>query len=40
MEDYNKNMGKLINLNEAESETLLNEIFEDEIVVFEDVPRI
>jgi hypothetical protein len=37
MEDYNKNMGKLINLNEAESETLLNEIFEDEIVVFEDV---
>lgn len=37
MEDYNKNMGKLINLNETESETLLNEIFGDEIVVFEDV---
>ena len=37
MEEYNKDMGKLINLNEAESETLLNEIFEDEIVVFEDV---
>jgi hypothetical protein len=37
MEDYNKNMGKLINLNESESETLLNEIFGDEIIVFEDV---
>lgn len=37
MEDYNKNMGKLINLNEAESETLLNEIFEGEIIIFEDV---
>lgn len=37
MEDYNKDMGKLINLNEAESETLLNEIFGDEIIVFEDV---
>ena len=37
MEDYNKNMGKLINLNETESQTLLDEIFASEIVVFEDV---
>lgn len=37
MEDYNKNMGKLINLNETESQALLDEIFDNEIVVFEDV---
>jgi len=37
MEDYNKNMGKLINLNESESETLLEEIFANEIIVLEDV---
>ena len=36
MKDYN-NMGKLINLNETESQTLLDDIFANEIVVFEDV---
>jgi len=30
-------MGKLINLNENESQTLLDEIFKNEIIVFEDV---
>lgn len=30
-------MGKLINLNQSESETLLREIFENEIIVFEDI---
>lgn len=37
MEEYNSNMGKLINLNETESQTLLDEIFSNEIIVFEDV---
>ena len=35
--DYNNNMGKIITLNGVENENILNDIFENEIVVFEDV---
>jgi hypothetical protein len=35
--DYNRDMGKIITLNGVENGNILNEIFENEIVVFEDV---
>ena len=35
--DYNKDMGKIVTLNDVENENILNEIFENDIVVYEDV---
>ena len=37
MEEYKENMGKLITLNETESQELINDIFKEEIIVIEDV---
>jgi len=37
MEKYKENMGKLITLNDTESQELINDIFKDEIIVIEDV---
>ena len=37
MEEYKENMGKLITLNDTESQELINEIFKEEIIVIEDV---
>ena len=35
--DYNTNMGKIVTLNGVESENILNDIFENEIIVYEDI---
>ena len=37
MGEYKENMGRLITLNEVESQKLINDIFKDEIIVIEDV---
>ena len=37
MEKYKENMGKLITLNDTESQELINDIFKEEIIVIEDV---
>ena len=37
MEEYKENMGRLITLNETESQELINDIFKDEIIVIEDI---
>ena len=37
MEEYKENMGKLITLNDTESQELINDIFKEEIIVIEDV---
>lgn len=37
MVEYKENMGRLITLNETESEELINNIFKDEIIVLEDI---
>jgi hypothetical protein len=35
--DYNSNMGKILTLNGVESENILNDIFDNDIVVYEDI---
>ena len=37
MEEYKENMGRLITLNETDSQELINDIFKDEIIVIEDI---
>ena len=35
--DYNSNMGKIVTLNGVESENILNDIFDNDIIVYEDI---
>lgn len=35
--DYNNNMGKIVTLNGVESENILNDIFDNDITVYEDI---
>jgi hypothetical protein len=35
--DYNNNMGKIVTLNGVESENILNDIFDNDIIVYEDI---
>ena len=35
--NYNSDMGKIVTLNGVESENILNDIFDNDIIVYEDI---